>query len=306
MYRVLIVGYGNIGKRYHQAIKKIDHNIEVFFKEKKTNIKETERLNKLKKNLVDLVIVSTTADVRLSEIKKINKNYKVKSWIIEKNLGQSVNQVNEIQKIFKNKNNIWMSSAYKTMRCYKNLKKELKNKSKLTVNVVGSDWGLVCNGTHFIDLFTWIFNEEVKKIDISNLEKKWIRSKRKNFYEAIGCLKILYNTCQLNLISKRINMKNDVFENITYEIKDKHNMSKYFHEEGIYIKNSKKKFLGNMEFLSDNMSKHIEEILTKNKSSLFRLKDIIKAHRLFISKAFLHWKKFGQKKMKYKNVVPIT
>lgn len=303
MYNILIVGYGNIGKRYHQAIDKIKLKINVFIKEKKTIKKNKEIEKKFQNKFFDLVIISTTADTRLSEIKKIKKKFRVNSWIIEKNLGQSDQQIMEIEKIFKNNNNVWMSTPYKTMKCYKNLKKELMNKPGLEVTITGSDWGIVCNGTHFMDLFSWIFNERVKKIDNTKLEKKWILSKRKNFYEALGSLNIIYDTCKLTLISKKIN-KSEMFQDIVYNIEHRGKKSQYFHEEGIYINGAKKKFFGKMDYISHNMTSHIKNILLNKNCDLFKLKDTVKFHKIYILSFLKHWKKYGFKKNS--KILPIT
>ena len=41
--------------------------------------------------------------------------------------------------------------------------------------------GLFCNAVHFIDTYSWILGEKVKKIDTSKIYKKWYESKEKVF-----------------------------------------------------------------------------------------------------------------------------
>ena len=70
MYNILIVGYGNIGKRYHQAAINTNLDIKFFIIDKKIS-NSLNSLTKIKVN-IDLAIISTT-DVRLKEVKKIIK-----------------------------------------------------------------------------------------------------------------------------------------------------------------------------------------------------------------------------------------
>ena len=70
-------------------------------------------LTKIKVTNIDLAIISTTADARLKEVKKIIKKFKVRAWILEKNLGQTPEQIQALQTIFKNNKNVWISTTIK-------------------------------------------------------------------------------------------------------------------------------------------------------------------------------------------------
>ena len=92
MFNVLIVGYGSIGKRYHEAILQTGLKVNIIIKEKK-KIKTINSISKFKGKNLDLVIVSTNADVRLKEVQKIIQRFNVKSWILEKILDNHLNKL---------------------------------------------------------------------------------------------------------------------------------------------------------------------------------------------------------------------
>lgn len=299
MYNILIVGYGNIGKRYHQAAINTNLDIKFFIIDKKKISNSLISLTKIKVKNIDLAIISTTADARLKEVKKIIKKFKVGAWILEKNLGQTPAQIQSLQTIFKNNKNVWISTNYKTMNCFKKLKKKLENKKRIKVNVSGVNWGLCCNAMHFIDTFGWIFSEKIQLIDTKQLNKFWVNSKRKNFSEIHGTLKIKYITSEVNLISKKPNKRANNPE-ISYDIFSKNYFSKYLHESGIFIRNNKKYNFGKIEPISLNMIDNIKKILRYKKSELFLLSECIEAHKLFISKLNEHWALFGNQKLSKK------
>ena len=113
MLNILIVGSGGIGMRHIESLLKSNEIKEITVLEKYVNnIKKTKTFlkkknkNKIKinffKNLNDLfrlnksfflVILSTTADVRLKIFINLISNIKVKNWILEKPIGQSLNDL---------------------------------------------------------------------------------------------------------------------------------------------------------------------------------------------------------------------
>ncbi len=302
MFNVLIVGYGSIGKRYHEAILQTGLKVNIIIKEKK-KIKTINSISKFKGKNLDLVIVSTNADVRLKEVQKIIQRFNVKSWILEKNLGQSFKQIDKLKYILNKNKKVWLTTNYKTMSCFKKLKKELFNKKNVIINIIGTDWGLCCNSMHFIDTFKWIFSEKVKSISTKKLNKFWVNSKRKNFYEAYGTLNVKYETCEINLIS--LKLKNNKYNNkIVYKIIGKKIISQYFHESGLYIKKKQKKYFGKIEPISQNMIKNIKNILINKECDLYSFNECFEVHKLYLSSLYEHWKKYG--KRNFKGVVPIA
>ena len=96
-YRILIIGSGNIGLRYVQAIEKINLRIDLYIWDKdESNILKVKKLlkNKRKFNFFsyseklspkkfDLLIISTTSDARVNMLNKYLIKINVKKIILE-------------------------------------------------------------------------------------------------------------------------------------------------------------------------------------------------------------------------------
>lgn len=304
MFNVLIVGYGNIGKRYHEAILKTKLKINLFVKEKNKIPKSVNSINKFKGKFFDLVIISTCADQRISEVRKINKNFFVNFWILEKNISQSEKQLTQLYKEFNNLDNVSIGTSYKTMKCFKKYKNILNRKIFSQIRVTGEEMGLFCNAVHFIDTYSWILGEKVKKIDTSKIYKKWYESKRKSFYDTYGSLSIKFEKTVLSLISTP--KKGKKLKEIIHNIKGKNFNLKFYHDSdnGLLNINGKKTKLGKIEPLSINMIKNIKSILKNKKSELPRLNKVYYSHLLFLKETNAHWKRYGN--LKLRKIAPIT
>ena len=106
-FKILLIGCGNIGSRYFEAINKLNLNIELFLFDKnfkrsanllnlpsnKTLVRKINNLAYFRKDL-DLLIISTNSDVRVKILINILKKVKVKKVILEKVLCQSLKDLN--------------------------------------------------------------------------------------------------------------------------------------------------------------------------------------------------------------------
>lgn len=86
------------------------------------------------------------------------------------------------------------------MNFYKKLKNKINLKTLLGFEVNGGNWGLACNSIHFIDLVSWILGLNNYTIESYKLGR-WKSSKRKNFYEINGQIKINFEKYYLKLLS---------------------------------------------------------------------------------------------------------
>jgi predicted dehydrogenase len=111
----------------------------------------------------------------------------VKYLILEKVLFTKVIDYDEISQLLRiNKVKTWVNCPRRMMQVYQNLKKEITGTIQLSVT--GSNWGLGCNGIHFLDLFAFLSNS--KKIVLTNnlIDETIIESKRKGFDEFTGTI----------------------------------------------------------------------------------------------------------------------
>ena len=112
---ILISGAGQLGSRYLQGMAKCNSPLRIFVHDRnkwsielakkrwdevsrKNNAHVVSYITSLKKlpQTIDIAIVSTTADVRLSAVNDICKNTNVNYWILEKVLVQSENDLDKL------------------------------------------------------------------------------------------------------------------------------------------------------------------------------------------------------------------
>jgi len=101
-YKALIIGYGSIGKKHYNILKKNNSisKILIFTSQKKI-FNSTNDLNKIKKFNPDIIIISTTTDKHFKYLKFVNKIFKNKMILVEKPLFIKLEKINKINnKIF--------------------------------------------------------------------------------------------------------------------------------------------------------------------------------------------------------------
>ena len=313
MHKILLIGFGSLGYRYFEAISNIKIKKKIYIID--TNKKVFEKINNLnEKNIkvftnfkyipkkIDLVIVATTCNGRLGIFLKLNKFINFKNLIIEKPLSQSPSELIRINNILINKKNCWVNTDRRTLGFYKNIKKKINLKKKITMKVLGESWGLCCNSLHFLDLFSYLSNEQIQSInEVKNL--KWVPSKRTKFYELDdGIMDINYGMHKLQLISV-YNKKTNKNKKIFIEIKNgdkKFRIQENLKSIDLIYKSKKINYIN--DFLSIKMQKIIKKILLTGKSNLPTFDISSKIYMPLIEFFLFKWKKFKAKSYK----VPIT
>jgi hypothetical protein len=295
MLNILIVGSGGIGMRHIESLLKSNEIKEITVLEKYVNnIKKTKiflkkkNKNKIKinffKNLNDLfrlnksfflVILSTTADVRLKIFINLISNIKVKNWILEKPIGQSLNDL-KIYKKYAKLNNIWVNNHRRYQPMYIQLKKILSKESdKFNMKVFSKNLGLGCNFSHWIDLSSWLQNSKPEKI-ISNNFVKWIPSKRKNFKEILGGFTLKYDNKTFLEVSSNVEIRKkiligDSFNNNLFCI-DESKGSLFYKDKVFFYKKL---------YQSDMTKKVLDDLININKCYLPTLSESILSHEVF-------------------------
>ena len=169
-YNILLVGYGNIGKRYLEGILKsklnisvliIDNNIDERFEDKfkNKNLHFSNNYEKFKQIDIDLLINTTYATQRFDLIKNYCNYFNVKNLILEKVLENSLGNIKEFKRL--KLENCWVNTFLRTLDVFK----EIKNKStgKIKMKVSGGNWGLLCNTIHYVDLMAFISESSPEK-----------------------------------------------------------------------------------------------------------------------------------------------
>jgi len=138
----------------------------------------------------DLVIVATGANVRKQIVTKLLAEFKVAYLILEKVLFQDLASYNEVSEIIKQSSvPTWVNHARRMFGHYQEIKRQLTGKGAIKMHVIGANWGLGCNGLHFIDLCTYLGGSTVKNISSDWIDDELIESKRPGYMEFTGTIK---------------------------------------------------------------------------------------------------------------------
>lgn len=194
MKTIIIVGFGNIGKRYYESLLSLNNNdICIYIYDPNIQINNNNVVNTLILNKeIDLAIISTCSDVRFDVTCELIKNNIIKYILFEKFLFLKKNQYIEMKNIL-DINNIkaWVNCTRRFYNYYKTIKETLKNDNNISFTVFGGGWQLCCNSIHYIDLYCFITEKKIQNLKITNT--KIMESKRKNFLDMTG------NLCAENL-----------------------------------------------------------------------------------------------------------
>ena len=317
-YKILIFGCGNIGSRHLQGVlkdknvKKIivvekeNRNIEIAkqrVKKIKKNFQEIQYYNNLnfKDKTFDLVILSTNSSKRLQNLKLLIKCKKFKNLILEKVVFQKISYFKIAIKLLKlHKIKAWVNCTRRSLKIYKNLKKELKD-SKLSVCVKGRNWNMGSNIIHFLDLFNYLSQNENDKSYFeysANKGNKLLESKRKGFFEIEGSF-LLKNTKKNEIyFEDNKNLKNELI------IQVQNNQNKFIvNETKLTAKFKNKNFKFKIPFQSEISKEYIKQIKNKN-IDLATVEESFKSHKMLFE--LLDQQAKYTKKITNKNVYNIS
>ena len=203
----LIIGAGQLGSRHLQALLKLNLEQKVYVLDssmESLNI-ASARANEIPNSHTihfinnweelpsefDLVIVATGANVRSQIVKQLLINYSVKNLILEKVLFQDLTSYREISSLLSLLGTpTWVNHPRRMFSHYQDIKNIINQTNEITIfNIVGSNWGMACNALHFIDLFAFLSNSTLNKLDFDWIDKVIHESKRLGNIEFTGTIK---------------------------------------------------------------------------------------------------------------------
>ena len=205
--KVLIIGFGSMGRKHYEAINKITNNITVLTNQKKISHKKISSIKEISDLNPDYIVISCETVKHYNFIKYIEKNLKNKIILIEKPIMEKY----RILKLKNNKYFVGYNLRFHPVILF--LKNVIKNKDINFININCSsylpDWrknikysesnsalkskggGLILELSHELDYINWLFGT------INPLF---------NFSKKISNLKI--NTEDILLIFGKIEKKN--------------------------------------------------------------------------------------------------
>ena len=323
MIKSLIIGAGQLGSRHLQGLLKFEMKQLIYVmdpSEKSLDIaKERVREVKNNHNLIylndwaqlpndfDLVIVATGAKVRSSVVIKLLMDFKVKNLVLEKILFQDVNSYAEISELIRRtKTSTWVNHPRRMFKHYQEIKRVISlSEENVCFQVYGGNWGLACNGLHFVDLFSFLSDSEVDHINFDGVNEI-VDSKRVNNIEFIGSIKGGFKNKSDFYISSIDGLYSDitvcVFTKSNRWIIQEGAAQKVIHLDG-EINFSETITTYDAEFQSSLTTRIIRDLLFKEKSTLPTYDEASSSHIPFIESAIHTYTRITGKKT---SNIPIT
>ncbi|WP_062199930.1 Gfo/Idh/MocA family oxidoreductase [Massilibacterium senegalense] len=208
---IAIIGSGHIGSRHLQSMSKLDDSSNIFvvdpsiesLKSAENHYKEvnlkcqhnltfTTNLNEIPK-VLDGVIIATSSMMRKEVIKQLLYHANsIQFLILEKFLFPSIDDFQEVKTILQEKgilNYTYVNCTRREYPFYHFLKSKLKTSQFINFRVSGSNVGLGSNGVHYLDIFSYLINDNDINIYFSELDNIILPSKREGYIEFTGKLK---------------------------------------------------------------------------------------------------------------------
>ena len=304
MYKILLVGAGQIGSRYLEGLAKLNINFELIVIEpnldslntaksrwtsaciegRNYNIKWSNKVQPQKYEM-DLAIISTSSVERCNIVKNVSETFSPKFWIMEKLLAQSKKEIDLIIKATDKSHGAWVNIPRRLDTWHKRIASEFNFKGPIKVIKTGGLWGMACNSIHLIDLVCWWTGEKILSIDTDKLDKNWIKSKREGYFEITGEMIAKFSNGSSLILRSN---KNFDYEFIKVYLRD--NKEIVINEnEGFLISPNGKKSNGSLQLQSELTAPLIKKLILENNCELPTLNISAQQHSVFINSMLKHW-----------------
>jgi hypothetical protein len=301
-YSVLIVGAGQLGSRYLQGLAKVTLPLEIYvvdvsaaaLSSAEKRWREVDRPDTLHHvayftsltevpSKIDLVIVSTSSDVRINVVRDVAKNITVQYWILEKVLAQCAAELHEIELSIEHNGRAWVNTAMYLQPLYKSIRERSADNSPIDMCFEGLT-GLACNAIHFID-FVSRWNKSMPiSVDATGLLDNWRPAKREKFFEVYGQLQVYFaDGSKLRLVSRPNDSNNRGL------IKIRNDEWEIFESSGTAKSKSGQIIIEAGLFQSQLTGPLVESILQTGLCDLPTLSESVIQHRIFINELLNHW-----------------
>lgn len=316
-FSVLIAGVGQLGSRYLQGLSLVQKSLDIWLYDvSERSLDEAERrwaeVNRTQHHRlyrcksvgdipekIDLTFVTTTADCRLSVVRSIEKSVKSTGWILEKVLAQSLDQINQIEKLLSTNKMVWVNTPMHVWSLYRNIRDLYSLKIPISASFVGFQ-GLACNAIHYIDFVSRWNGAELIEIDTSLLKPSWYPAKRAGFYEVDGEIRAQFSDgSKLKISSESKSSKYEASLTVGAD------QWIIYEQEGVARDASGRTVLGPVELQSEMTAPFVEAFRSGNSGSfgLPTLMESVSQHKPLINALLKHWNANMPQKL---NSLPIT
>jgi hypothetical protein len=313
MFKVLLIGSGQIGSRHLQGLAKlkINSSINVIEPSKNSQLLAKKRLKEVKRSenvqsinfyehihsglvSADLVIVATSSDVRKNLVEDLLRYQSPDYMILEKFAFQSKDDYLSVLDLLKKKKvECYVNCPNRAFESYKKLKAIFEKDKKMSIEVDGGDWHLASNLIHYLDIVNYLTESKISSLNGESLSKRILNSKRKGYKEFSGIVTGLTERGDTFTIRHRKNSSKElslIFSSENNQIKVLES-----HSKAIINFDMKGQESEMIDFpilnQSDLTTELVHDIFFENKSSLIDIKDSYHIHALIIELFIDHLKK---------------
>jgi hypothetical protein len=319
--KIAVIGIGNLGLRHLESLVTCDTLFELFAVEPSeanrtsaknyfASVAEKRPVQEVSFVLtidelpgeMDVVIIATSANVRLKIIRDLLASKKVRSLILEKVLFQKVSDYTDCAEILKHVNTrTYVNCPMRSYESYHNIRSFFGDDIPVSMSVSGADWSMGCNAVHYLDLFSFFTGTPAVEIRL-DLDRKVKESKRPGFIDFTGMMKGIASKSQITLSS----IENvSLFKIIVLVAKDKYCIidehAKYYILGAAGIEAEMKPF--RMPYQSELTARVVEEILETGSCILSSYAESAAVHIPLIEALMQHVKTAVDPELDY---VPIT
>jgi len=237
--KVLIIGFGSMGRKHYEVLKKITNNITILTKQKKINHKRITLVKDILKLDPDYIVISCETIKHYSFIKFIEKNLKNKIILIEKPIMEKFRNL----KIKNNKYFIGYNLRFHPVILF--LKKIIKQKDVNFINLNCSSYlphwrknieysksnsalkkkggGVILELSHELDYIKWLFgsinpifkfNKKISNLKINTDDILIIFGKIKKSININICMNFFsrYNNREIIIDGKNFSIKANILK----------------------------------------------------------------------------------------------
>lgn len=210
MGQYVVIGAGQLGSRHLQSLSNAECSIWVYDPSENSLAIARSRLSETSQKaevtfsssfdsipkVIDLAVVATNSDVRLSCVKQMVSISHVRNIILEKVLFNKMSDYAEARILFETRKiNVWVNCPRRQWNVYKEIKAVKNVNSPVTVSVHAGEFGLASNAIHFLDIVNFLIpNETLREINLDGIDPEITNSKRNGFKEMTGTLRALFSS----------------------------------------------------------------------------------------------------------------
>jgi len=192
--KILIIGAGRMGIRHAQGIKNVDKLVSAIVADIKAESLQNAKqqindprfdyclLENIKEQDFDICIIAATAAGR-TDLLQVAQKLRCKNILVEKPLGQSMTQVNELESyVVENGLSCFVNLNMRLYDSFIKLKSDLQTLPQLqgnkTITVNTGSLGIGANGIHYLDLLYFLLDADKAVLVAAEVDEQLIPSGR--------------------------------------------------------------------------------------------------------------------------------